>query len=75
MDYAPGWTADKPHLLASGTKSLCSGINGGDNGTVPGYERSVLMTKATAEAGEKFSYGPIPFQCFGDLMRRKPEAK
>ncbi len=22
-DYAPGWTADKPHLLASGTKSFC----------------------------------------------------
>ena len=22
-DYAPGWTAEKPHLLASGTKSFC----------------------------------------------------
>lgn len=118
-DYAPGWTADKPHLLASGTKSFCgvmaacavhdglldlvekvaetltewkddqrksqitirqllslsSGIEGGDNGTVPSYKRAVSMAKATAEAGKKFSYGPIPFQCFGELMRRKLEPK
>jgi CubicO group peptidase (beta-lactamase class C family) len=116
-DYAPGWTADKPHLLASGTKSFCgvmaacavhdglltfdekvaetltewnedpsksqitirqllslsSGIEGGDNGTVPSYKRAVSMAKATAEAGKKFSYGPIPFQCFGELMHRKLE--
>jgi CubicO group peptidase (beta-lactamase class C family) len=118
-DYAPDWTADKPHLLASGTKSfcgvmaacaahdgllnldekvadtitewkedkqksqitirqllsLCSGIDGGDNGTVPSYKRAVAIANATAEAGEKFSYGPIPFQCFGELMRRKLEPK
>ena len=118
-DYAAGWTADKPHLLASGTKSfcgviaacavqdglltldekvvdtltewkedkrksqitirqllsLCSGIEGGDNGTVPSYKRAVSMSKATAEPGTKFSYGPIPFQCFGELMRRKLEPK
>ncbi len=116
-DYAPGWTADKPHLLASGTKSfcgvmaacavhdgllkldekvaetltewkedkrksqitirqllsLCSGIDGGDNGTVPSYKRAVSMANATAEPGKSFSYGPIPFQCFGELMRRKLE--
>jgi len=116
-DYADGWNADKPHLLASGTKSfcgvmaacavhdglltldekvaetltewkedkrksqvtirqllsLCSGIDGGDNGTVPSYKRAVSMANATAEPGKKFSYGPIPFQCFGELMRRKLE--
>jgi len=27
-DYAPGWTADKPHLLASGTKSFCGVMAG-----------------------------------------------
>lgn len=118
-DYAPGWTADKPHLLASGTKSFCgvmatcavhdglltldekvaetltewkddqrksqitirqllslsSGIEGGDNGSVPSYKRAVSMANATADAGKKFSYGPIPFQCFGELMRRKLEPK
>lgn len=117
-DYAPGWT-DKPHLLASGTKSFCgvmaacavqdglltldekvsdtltewktdprktlvtirqllslsSGIEGGDNGTVPRYAAAVKMATAVAEPGTQFSYGPIPFQCFGELMRRKLASK
>jgi CubicO group peptidase (beta-lactamase class C family) len=53
--------------------SLSSGIEGGDNGTIPSYKRAVSMANATADAGKKFSYGPIPFQCFGELMRRKLE--
>ncbi len=113
-DYAPGW-ADKPHLLASGTKSfsgvmaacavqdgllkldekvsgtltewkadpamepvtirqllsLSSGIEGGDNGSVPSYAACVAMAKSTAKPGVKFQYGPIPFQCFGEVMKRK----
>jgi CubicO group peptidase (beta-lactamase class C family)/enterochelin esterase-like enzyme len=118
-DYAPGWNANKPHLLASGTKSfcgvmaacaveddlialdekvadtltewkedefksqitirqmlsLCSGVDGGPNGSVPSYKQAVAMAKASAKPGKKFSYGPIPFQCFGELMRRKLEPK
>jgi len=114
-EYATGWNAEKPHLLASGTKSfsgvmaacavqdglltldekvadtltewktdarksqitirqllsLSSGIDGGDNGTVPSYTRALTMAVASAAPGEKFSYGPIPFQCFGELLRRK----
>ncbi len=114
-DYAPGWSADKPHLLASGTKSfagvlavcavqdgllqlddkvsdtltewksdpakaavtirqllsLSSGIAGGDNGSVPSYAACVAMAKSTAAPGTKFQYGPIPFQCFGELLKRK----
>lgn len=115
-DYAPSWNADKPHLLASGTKSfsgamavcavedglialdeavaetltewredprksritirqlisLTSGIEGGDNNSrVPSYRDAVALAKAVAEPGTKFSYGPIPFQCFGELLRRK----
>lgn len=117
-DYAPGW-AEKPHLLASGTKSfagvmaacavqdgllsldekvsdtltewkaderkaavtirqllsLSSGIDGGDNGSVPSYQRAIALAEAKAAPGEKFSYGPIPFQCFGEVMRRKLAAK
>jgi CubicO group peptidase (beta-lactamase class C family) len=113
-DYAPGWD-EKPHLLASGTKSFCgvmaacavqdgllkldekvsgtltewqgdslksgvtirqllslsSGIEGGDNGSVPGYAAAVKLATARAAPGERFSYGPIPFQCFGEVMRRK----
>jgi CubicO group peptidase (beta-lactamase class C family) len=114
-DYAPGWNAEKPHLLASGTKSfsgvlaacavqdgllqlddkvaatltewqqdprkaqvtirqllsLSSGIDGGDNTFTPSYQRAVGLATATAAPGERFSYGPIPFQCFGELLRRK----
>ena len=113
-DYAPGW-AEKPHLLASGTKSFCgvmaacavqdgllkldekvsdtltewktdarksvvtirqllslsSGIEGGDNGSVPSYAAAVKLATAKAAPGEKFSYGPIPFQCFGEVLHRK----
>jgi CubicO group peptidase (beta-lactamase class C family) len=113
--YADGWNADRPHLLASGTKSfsglmavcaaqdgilqldelvcetltewkndprkskitirqllsLSSGIEGGNNMTMPAYQRAVGMANAVAEPGKKFSYGPIPYQCFGELMKRK----
>jgi len=117
-DYAPGWS-DKPHLLASGTKSFCgvmaacavqdglltldervadtliewkddptkslvtirqllslsSGVKGGATGSPPSYRRAVAMAEAIAEPGTRFSYGPIPFQCFGELMRRKLVAR
>ncbi len=117
-DSAPGWE-EKPHLLASGTKSfagvmaacavqdgllsldekvadtltewqaderkagvtirqllsLSSGIDGGDNGSVPSYQRAIELAVAQAAPGERFSYGPIPFQCFGEVMRRKLTAK
>lgn len=51
--------------------SLSSGIEGGNNMTMPSYQRSVAMANAVAEPGKKFSYGPIPYQCFGELMKRK----
>lgn len=113
--YADGWNAERPHLLASGTKSfsgvmaacaaedgllkldelvsetltewkddprkskitirqllsLSSGIEGGNNMTMPAYQRAVTLANAVAEPGKKFSYGPIPYQCFGELMKRK----
>lgn len=51
--------------------SLSSGIEGGNNMTMPAYQRAVGMANAVAEPGKKFSYGPIPYQCFGELMKRK----
>lgn len=118
-DYAPEWNADKPHLLASGTKSfsgvlavcavqdhyleldewvsdtivewkddpaknritirqllsLCSGLEGGPKGRVPSYQEAVRSATSNAKPGTKFNYGPIPFQCFGELMKRKLEPK
>lgn len=113
--YMNGYTAEKPHLLASGTKSfsgfmavaaqedgllaldekisatitewkddpqkqhitirqllsLSSGIAGGDNGAVPTYQTAVSQAKITAAPGQRFQYGPVPFQIFGEIMRRK----
>jgi CubicO group peptidase (beta-lactamase class C family) len=113
--YMNGHTAEKPHLLASGTKSfsgfmavaaqedgllkldekisetitewredaqkknitirqllsLSSGIAGGDNGRPPSYKQAIQMAQVTAEPGKRFQYGPIPYQIFGEVMRRK----
>lgn len=113
--YLNGHTAEKGHLLASGTKSfsgfmavaaqedgllkldeklsetitewkddpqkkdltirqllsLSSGIAGGENGQVPGYKRAVEIAQVTAAPGKRFQYGPIPYQIFGEVMRRK----
>jgi CubicO group peptidase (beta-lactamase class C family) len=76
-DTLAEWKEDKrkSQITIRQLLSLSSGIDGGDNGTVPSYKRAVSMAKATAEPGKKFSYGPIPFQCFGELMRRKLEPK
>lgn len=113
--YMNGHAAEKPHLLASGTKSfsgfmavaaqedgllkldeklsetiveweedaqkkditirqllsLSSGIAGGENGQVPGYKQAVELAKVTGAPGKRFQYGPIPYQIFGEVMRRK----
>lgn len=110
-----GHTAEKPHLLASGTKSfsgfiavaamedglltldeklsdtltewrgdagkkditvrqllsLSSGIAGGPTGQVPSYKQALELAKVTAAPGARFQYGPIPYQIFGEFMRRK----
>lgn len=50
--------------------SLTSGILGGSTGSIPSY-REAVGAKAEFEPGEKFSYGPMPYQIFGELMRRK----
>lgn len=114
-DYAEGWHAGRPHMLASGTKSfsgilalcaeqdgllkldervagtltewqtddrkskitirqllsLTSGLDGGGIGRPPSYRDAVRLAEVTAEPGEKFQYGPVPFQCFGEVLRRK----
>jgi CubicO group peptidase (beta-lactamase class C family) len=115
-DYFNGWSADKPHRLASGTKSfsgamlvaavedglltldekvadtivewkndqrksqitirhllsLTSGIFGGSTReTSPSYARAVVIARSKFWPGQRFQYGPIPYQVFGELMRRK----
>ena len=54
--------------------SLTSGIPGGSVGKVPSYSE-VIEAKVSFPAGKKYSYGPVPYQIFGELMRRKLEAR
>jgi CubicO group peptidase (beta-lactamase class C family) len=50
--------------------SLTSGIAGGGIGRVPAYA-DAITNEATADPGKQFAYGPVPFQIFGELVRRK----
>lgn len=53
------------HLL-----SLTSGISGGPIARPPTYADAIAQQPA-APPGERFAYGPTPFQIFGEIMRRK----
>lgn len=58
--------------------NLTSGIPGRDFGSAwgkpPSY-RDSIENEPRWRAGQRFSYGPIPFQIFGEIMRRKLESK
>jgi CubicO group peptidase (beta-lactamase class C family) len=54
--------------------SLTSGIAGGGIARPPAYSEAIA-TEAEADAGERFQYGPAPFQIFGELLRRKLKTK
>lgn len=43
-------------------------------GRPPSY-RAAIETKARFRAGERFHYGPVPFQIFGEILRRKLQAR
>ncbi len=53
------------HLL-----SLTSGITGGPLARPPTYAAAISQP-AEAAPGERFAYGPTPFQIFGEIIRRK----
>lgn len=53
------------HLL-----SLTSSIGGGPIARPPTYA-DAIASPAIATPGERFAYGPTPFQIFGEIMRRK----
>ncbi len=50
--------------------SLTSGLDAGQNLRPPAYS-SAVKNLSKFEPGEKFQYGPAPFQIFGEVMRRK----
>jgi CubicO group peptidase (beta-lactamase class C family) len=75
-DVITEWKSDprRSQITVRQLLSLSSGIPGGQlatrGGKVPSYAEAVL-TEANADPGEKFQYGPTPYQCFGEYMRRK----
>jgi CubicO group peptidase (beta-lactamase class C family) len=72
-DTLTEWKADerKACITIRQLLTLTSGIAGGEVGDVPGYKEAVRLAEAKFPPGEKFQYGPVPFQCFGELLRRK----
>ena len=54
--------------------SLTSGMDTGGIGRPPSYADSIKYP-VRFSAGEKFQYGPAPFQIFGEVLRRKLAVK
>ena len=52
--------------------SLTSGITGGPIARPPAYVDAVDQQPEVAP-GERFAYGPTPFQIFGEIIRRKTD--
>lgn len=67
--------ARKSQITIRQLLTLTSGIAGGETGEVPSYREAVRLAEAKFPPGEKFQYGPVPFQCFGELLRRKLEPR
>ncbi|WP_027881944.1 serine hydrolase domain-containing protein [Meiothermus rufus] len=66
------WRADpwRSQISLRQLLNLTSGIPGGRLARPPTYAEAI-KTPAEAPPGTRFSYGPIPFQVFGEVLRRK----
>lgn len=65
------WRDDeRRHITLRHLLSLTSGVTGGPIARAPTYADAVAQP-AEAPPGERFAYGPTPFQIFGEIMRRK----
>lgn len=69
------WRSDarKRRITIRQILTLTSGLDGGRLGRPPTYA-AAIAAPAVAAPGESFSYGPSPFQVFGEIMRRKTNA-
>lgn len=70
------WQSDplRSRITVRQLLGLVSGIPGGRGGPVPGYAQAI-HAEAVAEPGSRFQYGPVPFQIFGEVMKRKLAAR
>ncbi|MGE3467566.1 MAG: serine hydrolase domain-containing protein [Pyrinomonadaceae bacterium] len=75
-DTITEWKSDprKSKITIRQLLSLTSGIEAGQIGSVPTYAQAVKRP-AKHEPGKHFQYGPVPFQIFGEVMKRKLEKK
>jgi CubicO group peptidase (beta-lactamase class C family) len=73
-DTITEWKGDskRENITIRELLSLVSGITSA-TGMAPPYAQA-LQAEITAKPGEKFQYGPAPFQVFGELMVRKLKA-
>jgi CubicO group peptidase (beta-lactamase class C family) len=71
-DTLTEWKTDprKSKITIRQLLSLTSGIEGGRVGRPPQYLDAVALP-AVAEPGTAFEYGPVNFQIFGEIMKRK----
>lgn len=74
-DTITEWKGDskRENITIRELLSLISGITS-VTGLAPPYAQA-LQAEITAKPGEKFQYGPAPFQIFGELMVRKLKAE
>jgi CubicO group peptidase (beta-lactamase class C family) len=72
----PGWRLhpQKSQITIRQLLNLTSGIQPGENRSIPTYAEAI-RAPLTARPGDRFQYGPVPFQIFGEVMRRKLEAR
>lgn len=70
------WRSDpkKANITLRQLLSLTSGVDAGQIGRVPSYPEAIGFS-VEAAIGEKFEYGPVPFQTFGEVMTRKLKAR
>jgi len=75
-DTITEWKSDarKSKVTIRQLLTLTSGIDTGDNGRPPTYAEAIKYD-IKHEPGTTFEYGPVPFQVFGELMRRKLASK
>ncbi len=75
-DTISEWKTDprKSRITIRQLIGLVSGVPGGPVGAPPPYSASVA-TAANADPGTLFQYGPIPFEVFGEIMKRKLKAR
>jgi CubicO group peptidase (beta-lactamase class C family) len=71
-DTITEWKNDKQksQITLRQLLSLTSGISAGQIGLVPDYVEAIDFP-VKFDAGTHFEYGPVPFQIFGEVMRRK----